>query len=424
MRRAWFAVVALVPLLAAACGDDSSTSATTKATTTSASPTGASSTGAASTTAAATTSATTKAPTASSTASSVASSAPTRTPGSYSTPLKGVCPDNVVVQTNWWPENDHGLFYQLIGKNGKFNADKYVYSGPLGTTGVNLEIRAGGPATGRQLVTAQLYQDDSILLGLLGTDEQVSTSAQQPTVSVLAWYQKTPQIFMWGNPEWDFKSVADIGKSGATVLAFNGAPYLDVFTGQGLLKASQIDQSYNGTPARFVASDGKVVQQGFATSEPYLYERDVQGWQKPVKFLLVANEYPVYLNSVAIRADKLASATPCLEKLVPLLQQAAVDYTKDPSVVSGVLVDIAAQLKTAGWSLSAGAAADAASKQLSLGLVANGADGVFGSYDIARVQKVIDTVGPVYAAKGTQPKAGLQAADIVTNKFLDKSVRA
>jgi hypothetical protein len=171
-----------------------------------------------------------------------------------------------------------------------------------------------------------------------------------------------------------------------------------------------------------VAADGKVVQQGFATSEPYSYEHDIQAWQKPVKFLLVNNEYPVYVNSLAIRADKLAAATPCLQKLVPLLQQAAVDYAKDPTVVNGVLVDIAAQLKSAGWTLSAAAAADAAAKQTSLGLLANGTNGVYGSFDRDRVQKFIAEVGPVYAAKGKQPKTGLTSADIVTNQFLDKGI--
>ncbi|MBV9582057.1 MAG: hypothetical protein JO057_26035, partial [Chloroflexi bacterium] len=85
--------------------------------------------------------------------------------------LKGVCPDNVVVQTNWWPEPDHGFLYQLIGPNGTIDTDKNTYSGPLGNTGVNLEVRAGGPAIGFQQVTAQMYTDDSILLGMAGTDE-------------------------------------------------------------------------------------------------------------------------------------------------------------------------------------------------------------------------------------------------------------
>src|SRR5947209_1270558 len=103
-----------------------------------------------------------------------------------SSSLKGICPDTIVFQTNWWPEPDHGLFYQLIGPNGTIDTNKNTYSGPLGTTGVNVEIRAGGPAIGFQTVTAQEYQDDSIMLGMMGTDEQIGSSANQPTRAVVA----------------------------------------------------------------------------------------------------------------------------------------------------------------------------------------------------------------------------------------------
>src|SRR5579859_5679156 len=164
--------------------------------------------------------------------------------------LKGICPDNIVLQTNWWPEPDHGLFYQLIGPNGQIDTNKNTYSGPLGSTGVNVEVRAGGPAIGFQTVTAQEYQDDSILLGMGGTDEQIGLSANQPTTAVLAWYDKNPQIFFWGNPAWDFKSVADIKANGATVLAFSAAAYLDVLEGKGVLDKAQVDTSYTGDPDR------------------------------------------------------------------------------------------------------------------------------------------------------------------------------
>src|SRR5262249_51701557 len=31
--------------------------------------------------------------------------------------LKGICPDPVVIQSSWWPEAEHGGYYQLLGKN-------------------------------------------------------------------------------------------------------------------------------------------------------------------------------------------------------------------------------------------------------------------------------------------------------------------
>jgi hypothetical protein len=326
------------------------------------------------------------------------------------------------MQTNWWPEPDHGLFYQLVVPNGQMDTNKNTYSGPLGTTGVNIEIRAGGPAIGFQSVTAQEYQDDSILLGMVGTDEQIGNSASQPTTAVLAWYAKNPQIFFWGNPAWNFASVSDIGKNGATVLAFSGAAYLDVLQGKGALTKDQVDTSYTGDPSRFVAADGNLVSQGFVTAEPYIYEHEVNGWMKPVKFLLMDKEVPIYQNTLAIRADKLAANSACLQKLVPILQKAAIDYVKNPGPVNAVLIDFTAKIK-GGTQITAAGAVDAVQKMLSLGIVSNGTDGVFGSYDTAQVQSLITDYAPVFASRGKAPKDGLKPSDIFTNEFLDKTLK-
>ncbi|MBV9329268.1 MAG: hypothetical protein JO352_36655 [Chloroflexi bacterium] len=335
--------------------------------------------------------------------------------------LKGVCPDNVVVQTNWWPEPDHGFLYQLIGPNGTIDIDKNAYSGPLGNTGVNLEVRAGGPAIGFQQVTAQMYSDDSILLGMAATDEQIQNSASQPSRGVFAWYAKNPQIFFWGNPDWDFQSVSDIGKNGATVLAFSPATFVDVLVGKGALNKNQVDESYTGDPSRFVAADGNIVSQGFITSEPYIYENEVQGWKKPVKFLLLDKEVPIYQDDMAIRSDKLEASRACLQKLVPLMQQSAIDYVKNPVPINNMIVDYTSRIK-GGTQISATGAADAVQKMLTYGIVANGTDGVYGSYDTAQVQQLIDDFGPVFVARGKPPEAGLQPSDIVTNEFLDKNI--
>ena len=354
------------------------------------------------------------------TVASVAPAAAQTSP--YSTPLKGICPDTVVAQTNWWPEPDHGFLYQLIGPNGTEDTTKNTYSGPLGTTGVNLEIRAGGPAIGFQTVTAQMYQDDSILLGMMGTDEQIGFSASQPSVAVFGSYEKNPQIFFWGNADWNFQSLADIGASGATILAFEGAPYLDVMEGKGAISKDQVDTSYTGDPSRFVANDGNIVSQGFVTSEPYIYEHEVQGWMKPVKFLLLDKDVPIYQNAMAVRGDKLDANRACLQGLVPLLQQASVDYLKYPGPVNGVLTDFTSKIK-GGTQISAAGAADAVQRIVNLGIAGNGTDGVFGSFDNDRVQSVIDDFGPVFAGRGKVPKDGLQASDIVDNEFLSTSIK-
>ena len=338
------------------------------------------------------------------------------------TNLKGVCPDNIVLQTNWWPEPDHGLFYQLIGPNGTIDPAKNTYSGPLGRTGVNVEVRAGGPAIGFQTVTSQMYSDDSILLGMVATDEAIGASANQPTRGVLAWYDKNPQIFMWGNPAWNFQNVSEVNAQGTTVLAFEGAAYVDVLEGKGVLNKNLVDTSYTGDPSRFVAADGNIVQQGFVTAEPYIYEHEVNGWMKPVKYLLLDKEVPIYQDAVAIRDDKLASSRACLQQLVPLMQRAAVEYVHNPGPINAMLVDYTARIK-GGTQVSAAGAADAVQKMTSLGIVANGTDGVYGSFDAARVQGLIGDFGPVFQSRGKAPKANLQPTDIIDNEFLDKSVK-
>jgi hypothetical protein len=329
----------------------------------------------------------------------------------------------VVIQAGWWPQPDAGFLYQLFGPHPTVDRNASRVVGPLGGTGVRLEVRAGGPARGFQPVSALLAQDNSILLGDVGTDEAIQNSAAHPTVAVFSAYEKSPYGFLWGDPGWDFRRVADIGRAGVQVLASAGAGYLDVFERQRLLRPSQVDTSYDGGPARFVAAGGRIVQQGFITNEPYHLQHDVAAWGKPVRYLLFGDDYPVYLLPLAVRRDRLAARRACLSKLVPLFQQAQRDYVTDPGPTNRLLLAAAGGMNTSGFTLSPGLLADANAKQKQLGLIANGTDGVLGSFDTARVQTLIGTLMPVFAAQGTRPKPGLGAGDVVTNEFLDRSIR-
>lgn len=360
-------------------------------------------------------------PSAAGSASATASGGGQASTSPYTTPLKGVCPDPVVVQTSWWPEADQGFTYQLLGPNPTVDRNHNKVVGPLGSTGVRLEIRSGGPAAGYQQPSTLMAQNDDILLGYVGTDEGIQNSGKIPTVAVFSSYDRNPEVFLWGNPDWNFKSIADIGRSGAKVLAYAGAADLDLFESQGLLKKSQVDTSYQGSPDRFVAADGKVVQQGFVTNEVYHLQHDVKAWDKPVKYLL-ADAYPIYQSALAIRADKLAANRACLTKLVPLFQQAQRDYITSPAATNQLLLKSVSKMNTSGFSLSPGLLTYANQTQKSLKLIANGSDGTLGSFDTARVQKLISLLTPIYTAKGTKPKPGLAPADVVTNQFLDTSI--
>jgi hypothetical protein len=165
------------------------------------------------------------------------------------------------------------------------------------------------------------------------------------------------------------------------------------------------------------------VQQGFVTNEPYHLEHDVRSWGKPVRYLLFGDDYPVYMLSLAVRRDRLAASRACLTRLVPLFQQAQADYVADPGPTNRLLLDAVGGMNTAGFTLSPGLVGDANAKQKQLGLIGNGTDGVLGSFDTGRVRTLIGTLAPVFAAQGTKPKPGLVAGDVVTNEFLDRSIR-
>ena len=242
--------------------------------------------------------------------------------------LADVCPNPIVIQTDWDPESEYGVYYHLLGPNPKVDTKKKVISGPLVAsgkdTGVRVEVRTGGPSIGFEPVSSQMYKDPAITLGQVSTDEAIRFSAKQATLAVMAPMEISPFMIMWDPQAYpQFNTIADIGKTDTKVLYFEGDTYMAYLTGTGVLKKSQVDGSYDGKPGNFVAADGKVAQAGFATSEPYIYEHEVRQWGKPVKYALV-NEagYPFYPQALSIRAADKAKLAPCLKKLVPLVQRA------------------------------------------------------------------------------------------------------
>ena len=61
--------------------------------------------------------------------------------------LSTVCPSPVVVQTDWFPQAEHGGIYELLGSDYVVDADRGATSGSLvfrgEDTGVDLEIQIG-----------------------------------------------------------------------------------------------------------------------------------------------------------------------------------------------------------------------------------------------------------------------------------------
>lgn len=338
--------------------------------------------------------------------------------------LKGVCPDVVSIQTDWNPEAEHGFLYQMVGASPEINADKKLVSGPLMAsgvdTGVKVEIRSGGPAIGFQSVTSQMYQDPSILLGYAYTDEAIQTSAKQPTVAIFAPFQKNPQAIMWDPATYpDVKTIADLGKTNAKIRYFSGAAYMDYFTSQGILKKENTDGNYDGSPALFVADQGKAASQIFGSAEPYIYQNEVKQWMKPVKYAYINDEgWNNYAEAIATRPENITKDAACFKLLVPIMQQAGIDFLKDPKAANTLVLELVAKYNN-GWVYSQGVADYAVETMKKDGLMANGVDGVYGTFDEARVADLIAKATPIYTKLGTAPKADLKPSDIYTLQFLD-----
>ncbi|QNE46087.1 ABC transporter substrate-binding protein [Glaciihabitans sp. INWT7] len=362
-------------------------------------------------------------------ASPSSSTAPTAAAGAVD--LSGVCPATVTIQTDWNPEADHGHLYQLLGPNPVINADKKSVSGDLyasgKSTGVKVEIRSGGPAIGFSTVSSEMYKDKDITLGYVSTDEAVQLSASLPTTAVFAENDISPQMIMWDPATYPkVKTIKDLATAlkddGGVVRYFQGAAYMGYLQGSGILPEAQTDGAYDGTPAKFVTAKGKDGQQGFATAEPYIYQNEVSAWGKPVNFQLINDTgYPIYPEAMSVRSSELSTLSPCLKKLVPVLQQADVDYISKPAATNKLVTDLVTAFNN-GWVYSEKVADFGVSQMKKLKIASNGSNAYVGDMDEARVQKVIDIDTPLFTASGSAPKTGLKAADLFTNEFLDTSI--
>jgi hypothetical protein len=342
--------------------------------------------------------------------------------------LSGVCPEKLVIQTDWNPEAEHGGIYEMVGDNPTIDANKKIVSGPLvsggNDTGIDIEVRTGGPAIAFESPTSQMYQDDSIHFGYVYTDEAIQNAVDKPTVSVFAGLDINPQIIMWDPKTYpNVKKIADLKAAKVTVRYFESAAYMEFFKQTGLLDEAQLDSSYDGTPAVFTSQQGKIAQQGFASAEPYIYKNEVENWGKDVAFQLVHDAgWQPYSGPLAVRKADLEGLKGCLEKFVPIAQQAQVDYIKAPDETNKLIIELVEKYNT-GWIYSEGVAKFSVEQMLKLGLVGNGPNETIGDHDEARVTELIKKALPVYESTGQEVNKDLKPSDIMTNEFIDESIK-
>jgi hypothetical protein len=229
-------------------------------------------------------------------------------------------------------------------------------------------------------------------------------------------------MIMWDPQTYpQFNIIADIGQTNAKVRYFKGDTYMEYLVGSGIIRRSQLDDSYDGSPKVFYDAKGRITQAGFATSEPYLYEHD-PAWGRKLNFALVNDTgYPFYPQALAIRAADKQKLAPCLRKLVPIVQRAQIDFINNPDDTNARIIELVKQYHSDLWGYDPGIARYALG-QMKAQFISNGGDQTLGNFEVGRIQRLIDIVNPILAGQRANYKPDLKPQDLYTNEFIDPSI--
>jgi hypothetical protein len=345
-----------------------------------------------------------------------------------STSLAGICPSTVKIQINWTPEAEQGAYYELASSAGTVNSSQKNYTAPLldpvtgAPTGVDVELIAGGPAVAYTSPERLLYEDPSILLGMDATDSQIEAYSTSPTIGIVSPMYTYDNVFFWNPAKIHLNGISGIAKTNATVLTYGAKGALNLYLeGKGELKASQVDGSYNGTPDQFVATGGDVISGGYATYEPYYYSHQLSAWDRPIAYELIANTgYNPYSEDTFTTPKDLTKYAACFSKLVPMMQQAQINYEKSPVRVNQLIVKLDDDYKIGGG-YNMAVANYARNTLLADKVIANPPSGGFGSFTMSRVNAVISLLESTKSVTGL-PK-GFSATSIETNRFINPNIK-
>jgi hypothetical protein len=335
--------------------------------------------------------------------------------------LGASCPPRIVIQTDWFPQAEHGGIYELLGDDASTDKDTGATLGSLVVrgepTGLELEIRAGGPFLQSPVVT-EMYADDDIMFGYVGSDVAVSRFADAPTVAVFNALNVNPQVLLWN---------ADRHPAGATleqvaevvsaIYVFGEPSWVRHLEAEGIIDATKVDSGYQGNP---LLATEDVVHQGFVTSEPYTYANLETGPIATGHVLIHDLGWTNYPQNLAVRADRLDNLRPCLQVLVPVLQQAQLDYIANPDRTNARIVG-AVQALDSWWSQSMGSTNDSVNQQVNLGIIGNGSTPTFGDLEADRLNNFIALLLPILREQGIDAP-DVTASDISTNEFLDPAI--
>ncbi|NQW68725.1 MAG: ABC transporter substrate-binding protein, partial [Acidimicrobiaceae bacterium] len=157
-----------------------------------------------------------------------------------------------------------------------------------------------------------------------------------------------------------------------------------------------------------------------ATSEPYRYETLESGAITTAFQLVHDAGWTSYPQNLAINRLRLDALRPCLTKLVPMMQQAQINFVASPDRTIATIGDVVTQLDTS-WQQSPELAAYAIATMKSLGIVGNGTTPTFGDFESPRIDDFITRAIPILRGQGLEI-SDMTAADLATNEFINPAI--
>lgn len=321
--------------------------------------------------------------------------------------------------------SDLGFLYQLLSTDYTIDPATQSISAPISSNNPQLspsrlEIRHGGQVTNFEQVPTILHSDNSVLLGLVDTDEAIALASSYPTQALFAPFNVSPDIIYW-NPDLypTATEIADHNSWDTRVMYADGAYFMRHLLVTEQLKPPQPVNTSDGTPIPFIASGGMFLQQGLSTVDPYAYRNVYRDWMKDIAYQYIHNSgWQPYAMSVSAIPANIARHSSCLKVLVPALQQSLKDFLANPEPAIARIVDTARQFNTT-WTYSPEQARAAVDIMVSDQLVDNGQDNILGSFDVDRTSDFLTTFNRAIPSVASSE---LTADKIISNEFLDSAI--
>ncbi|WP_252737797.1 ABC transporter substrate-binding protein [Citreicella sp. C3M06] len=302
--------------------------------------------------------------------------------------------DKVVFATNWLAQGGHGGFYQALA------------DGTYEEFGLDVEIQQGGPQVNNRPMLAAGRIDFLLTGNLLLSFDNVRNGI--PTVVVAAYYEKDPQVLI--AHEGQYEGWDDLASAPEVLIGKDGQfSFWQWMTASQGFSDEQL-RPYGYNLAGFL-NDEKMVQQGYATSEP-LYAAK-QG--APVDTFLLADQgWSTYASTIEARVEMVEDNPDLVQRFIDASTIGWYNYLyNDPSLGNAAIMEANPEMTAEGLAAEV-------EQLLALGIIGSGLQSELGigAIDLDRVQAFYDTV----VDAGILEEGSVDLSKVATDQFVNHKV--